>query len=154
MKARNVSARRHLDTRLTKLKEVASQPPPHRGWVRAIREALGMSTTELAARMGVVQSRVSAIEHGESQGTIKLETLRRTAAALDCDLVYALVPRTTLSDAVRRQALRKAAAHLRNVQHHMRLEDQVVVGSEEEELEDVIRELIDRRGLWSKGSIE
>lgn len=113
-----------------------------------------MSTTELAARMGVTQSRVSAIEHGEAQGTIKLETLRRVADALDCDLVYALVSRTTLSDAVRRQALRKAGAHLRNVQHHMRLEDQTVLGGQEEELEDVARELIDRRGLWSKASTE
>jgi predicted DNA-binding mobile mystery protein A len=122
--------------------------------VRAIREALGMSTTELAERLGVAQSRVSAIEHGEALGTIKLGTLRRAADALDCDLVYALVPRTTLSDAVRRQALRKAAAHLRNVQHHMRLEDQAVLGSEEDELEDVVRELIDRRGLWSKASLK
>lgn len=137
-----------------RLKEVASQPPPHRGWVRAIREALGMSTTEMAARLGVTQSRVSAIEHGEAQGTIKLETLRRAADALDCELIYALVPRTTLSEAVRRQALDKAAAHLRNVEHHMRLEDQAVPGSDEGELEDVVRELIDRRGLWSKASIE
>jgi len=112
-----------------------------------------MSTTELAARMGITQSRVSAIEHGEAQGTIKLETLRRAAEALECDLMYVLVPRTTLSDAVHRQARRKAAAHLRNVQHHMRLEDQAVLGAEEDELEDVVRELIDRRGLWSTPSV-
>ena len=107
-----------------------------------------MSTTELAARLGVTQSRVSAIEQGEKAGTIKLDTLRRVANALDCDLLYALVPRTTLSDAVRRQAQRKAAAQLRSVQHHMRLEDQAVA-SDDDELEEVVQELIDRRGLWS-----
>ncbi len=149
MKTRNIAARRHLDSRLLRLKEMAPQPVPHRGWVRAIRQALGMSTTELAARIGVTQSRISALEQGEVEGTIKLETLRRAAEALDCDLMYALVPRTTLSEAVRRQARRKAGAHLRTVQHHMRLEDQEVIGGDADELEDVSRELIDRRGLWS-----
>jgi predicted DNA-binding mobile mystery protein A len=149
MKPRNISARRQLDSRLMRLKEVASQPAPHRGWVRAIREALGMSTTELAARMGVGQSRISSIEQGEVEGTIKLETLRRAADALDCDLMYALVPRTTLSEAVRGQARRKATAHVRSVRHHMRLEDQAVIGSDADELEDVASELIDRRGLWT-----
>lgn len=149
MTARNSTARRHLDSRFARLKEVASQPVPHRGWVRAIRDALGMSTTELAARMGVTQSRISAVEQGEVAGTIKLETLRRAAEALDCDLVYALVPRTTLSESVHRQARRKAEAHLRTVQHHMRLEGQAVTGDVEDELEDVVSALIDRRGLWS-----
>lgn len=154
MRAANLAARRRLDARLTRIKEVTPDPPPHRGWIRAIRQALGMSTTELAARMGVTQSRVSVIEQGETRGTIKLETLRRAASALDCELVYALVPRTSLSEAVRSQARRKAAGHLRNVQHHMRLEDQAVTGTGEDELEDVARELIDRRGLWTTTATE
>jgi predicted DNA-binding mobile mystery protein A len=149
MKAKNASARTHLDARLVAVRQVASQGAPHRGWLRAIREALGMSTTELAARMGVTQSRISALERGEVEGTIKLETLRRAAAALDCDLMYALVPRTPLSEAVRRQARRKAAAHLRTIRHHMRLEDQEVAGSNVDDLQDAVDRLIDRRGLWA-----
>jgi len=112
-----------------------------------------MSTTELAARMGTSQSRISALEHGEVQGTVKLETLRRAAEALDCDLVYALVPRTSLAEAVRTQARRKAAAHLQQVQHHMRLEDQAVSdGDDADELDDFASRIIDRRGLWTEQS--
>jgi len=97
--------------------------------------------------MGVVQSRISSIERAEAQGTIRLSTLRRAADALDCDLVYLFVPRTTLDQAVRDQALRKAAAMLGPVAHNMRLEDQAV--EPDQQVEDLASELIDRRGLWT-----
>lgn len=150
MKRPAAQARRSLDARLEPLREVAHGPAPHRGWIRAIRDALGMSTADLAARMGVVQSRVSAIERAEASGSIKLDTLRRAAEALGCDLVYVLVPRMSLGDMVRAQARRKASSHLEIVGHHMRLEDQSI--DEEDRVaavEDLAERLVDRRGLWS-----
>lgn len=150
MPPRSTNARRHLDARLTRLRALVDEPRPHRGWIRAIREALGMSTTELAARMGVSQSRIPAIERGEMSGSIKLDTLERAARALDCRLVYALVPRSTLDESVRQQARRKAAAHIAGVAHHMRLEDQTVsVGEADDQVDDLAAELVDRRGLWT-----
>ena len=98
----NIQARRRLDERFRRLRPLADEPRPHKGWIRAIRDALGMSSTELAARIGVSQQRVSQIEQGELQETITLETLRRAANALDCDLVYVLEPRTSLDEAVRK----------------------------------------------------
>jgi len=110
-----------------------------------------MSTIEFAARLGVGQSRVAALEHGEAAGSIKLETLERAAEALDCDLVYALVPRTTLDEAVRAQARHKAVRHLARVGHHMRLEDQAVSdGDAAAELDELGARFVDRRGLWSE----
>jgi predicted DNA-binding mobile mystery protein A len=106
-----------------------------------------MSTTEMARRMGVTQPRVLAIERAEIEGTIQFDTLRRAAEALECDLVYFLVPRTTLAESVRAQARRKAAAMLGPVAHNMRIEDQAVDPSEQ--VEDLAGELIDRRGLWT-----
>jgi predicted DNA-binding mobile mystery protein A len=141
------SARRHLDARIERLRALVGEPRPPRGWVRAIREALGMSTTELAKRMGVVQSRISSVERAEAAGTIKLDTLQRAADALDCDLVYFLVPRTTLDQSVRDQARRKAAAMLGPVAHNMRLEDQAFDPTDQ--VDDLASELIDRRGLWT-----
>lgn len=97
--------------------------------------------------MGVAQPRISGIERAEAAGTIKLDTLQRAADALDCDLVYFLVPRTTLEQSVRDQARRKAAVMLWPIAHNMRLEDQAVDTAEQ--IEDLADELVDRRGLWT-----
>ena len=110
-----------------------------------------MSTTELAARMGVVQQNISDLERSERHDTIKLETLRRTADALDCDLVYALVPRTSLDEAVKAQARRKATALLEPVAHHSRLEDQSIGADDTTaQLHELATRFIDHRGLWSE----
>ena len=77
---------------------------PERGWVREIREALGMTSRQLAARMGCSQPAVIQLEQSERTLGIRLETLQRCAAALDCDLVYGLVPRTSLDSTMRARA--------------------------------------------------
>lgn len=146
----NVQARRQLDARLERLRPLADEPRPHKGWIRAIRDALGMSSAELAARLGIIQQSVPDLERSELHETVKLETLRRVADALDCDLAYALVPRTTLDQAVKAQARRKAKRHLSQVEHHSRLEDQEVsADATEAELADLAARFVDRRGLWT-----
>ena len=143
-------ARRQLDKRFTNLRLLTEEPRPHQGWIRAIREALGMSSTELAARMGVVHQAIREYENSEIHETIKLETLRRIGEALDCQVIYALVTRTTLEEAVESQALRKAAKKLARVSHHSRLEDQEIgVADAAVQIDDMAKKLIDRRGLWT-----
>ncbi len=61
---------------------------PHRGWVKAIREALGMTTAQFAQRMGVSQPRTTELEQAEIEDKITLGTLRRAAEAMNCTLVY------------------------------------------------------------------
>ncbi len=147
----NIQARRRLDERFRRLKPLADEPRPHKGWIRAIRDALGMSSTELAARLGVSQQSVSQMERSEVQDTITLETLRRAANALDCDLVYVLEPRTSLDKAVREQAHKKATRHLAPLAHHSRLEDQALTDEDEAaQLEEFAARFIDRQGLWSE----
>ena len=110
-----------------------------------------MSSTELAARIGVTQQNVSQMERGELQETITLATLRRAANALDCDLVYVLEPRTSMDEAVREQAHKKAARHLAPLAHHGRLEDQALTDDDEAaQLEEFASRFIDRKGLWSE----
>ena len=110
-----------------------------------------MSSAELAARIGVSQQTVPGLERNEMRDTIKLETLRRAADALDCDLVYFLLPRTSLNAAVKEQALREAARHLDPVAHHSRLEDQAVADDDfAAHLDELAAGFIDHRGLWSK----
>ncbi|MFV1963289.1 MAG: helix-turn-helix domain-containing protein [Acidimicrobiia bacterium] len=116
--------------------------------MRAIRDALGMSSTELAVRIGVSQQKVSQIEQGELQETITLDTRRRAANARDCDLVNALEPRTSLEEAVRDQAHKKATLHLAP---HTRLEDQAPSNEDEPaQLREFASRFIDRKGLLSE----
>lgn len=108
-----------------------------------------MSSTELAARIGVSQQTIPDLERSEQRDTIRLETLRRAADALDCELIYVLQPRTTLDDSVQQQAKRKAAKHLERVTHHSRLENQSVTSQDiDAQLDELAAEFIDRRGLW------
>lgn len=146
-------ARRRLEARFMQVRPLASQRRPHRGWVRAIRDAIGMSSAELGSRMGIGQQRVSNLERNEQHDTIRLETLRRAADALDCDLIYFLVPRESLDEMVKKQAVRKATERLATVSHHSRLEDQEVADEDTASLvDDLASQLLDRRGLWSESS--
>ncbi|MSX94645.1 MAG: helix-turn-helix domain-containing protein, partial [Actinobacteria bacterium] len=82
-------ARQALDDRFGKL-ERSALAAPRMGWIRAIRDALGLSTRQLADRLDVSGPAVTGLEASERAGTIQLDTLRRVAAAMECEVVYAL----------------------------------------------------------------
>src|SRR5271155_2214754 len=89
-------SRAQLDSRFKELASGKGYAPPVRGWIRAIREALGMSMEQLAERLKIKQPSLVALEQSEAKGSIELATLRRVAEALDCTLIYALVPHKPL----------------------------------------------------------
>jgi predicted DNA-binding mobile mystery protein A len=131
----------HLDERFRELGPVTRYNAPVRGWIRAVRKALGMTTAQLAKRLGVKQPSVIAIEQSEAKGTIELATLRRVAEALDCTLVYALIPNAPLETTVRDRARAFARLRQRPVEHSMLLEDQKVKTKDvEARLDDIVRE--------------
>jgi predicted DNA-binding mobile mystery protein A len=141
-------SRSRLDDRFHGIGPVKRFTPPVRGWIRAIREGLGMSAAQLGTRLGIKQPSVGDLERSEANGTIKLASLRRVAEALDCTLVYALVPNKTLESMVRERAQVLARRRLSAVQHSMQLEDQSVSERESEgQLDDLIRSM-DARRLW------
>jgi predicted DNA-binding mobile mystery protein A len=134
-------SRSQLDERFRELGSAKRYTPPVRGWIKALREALGMSTAQLAKRLGIRQPSLVALEQSEAKGTIELATLRRVAEALDCTLVYAIVPNkpleTTLRDRARAFARRRRAP----VEHSMLLEDQKVMAKDAEaRLDEIVRE--------------
>jgi predicted DNA-binding mobile mystery protein A len=144
-------ARRQLDITLDKLAEVRSIKPPPKGWIRAVREALGMSGKQLAGRLQVSQPRVFKLEQGEPSGALTLKTMRQAAEALDCVFVYALVPRSTLEETVRTQARAVAGERLQRVSHTMLLEAQGLSMKEQQAfLDDAIEELAREtpKDLW------
>jgi predicted DNA-binding mobile mystery protein A len=108
-----------------------------------------MSGVQLGKRLKVSPQTVEAMEKSEAAETIQLNTLRRAAEALDCTLVYALVPKTSLENTVNNRARQIATAALARLSHTMKLEDQDT-GDEEREalIEDYVRHIRDR-DLWN-----
>ncbi len=142
-------ARQRLDERLAALKPEERFRAPPKGWVRAIRDALGMTGVQLAARLGVRPQSVETLEQSEENGTIQLKTLRRAAEALDCTLVYALVPNDTLTGAARARARAIALRDLGHVAHSMKLEAQDTGDADlEARIEAYIRDNLKDRDLW------
>ena len=144
------TARRQLDKRLNIMRSSSFARPP-RGWVKAIREALGMTTRQLAQRIGVVQSRAVDIEKAEITGSITLESLERAARALDCELVYALVPRKPLETVIEERAANLAKSRVNAVRHSMALENQSLDEAEErEQIRRLAKQLADESGskIW------
>lgn len=142
-------ARQNLDARLQGLQATQWHDRPPKGWVRAIRDALGMSGVQFARRLGVSPQSADAIERSEATGKIKIETLRRAAEALDCTLVYALVPNKPLEQVIGDRARLIALRDLGRVDHSMKLEAQ---NTGDEDLEariaDYIRNNVSLRDIW------
>ena len=134
-------SRSQLDERFRELGSAKRYTPPVRGWIKALREALGMSTAQLAKRLGIRQPSLVALEQSEAKGTIELATLRRVAEALDCTLVYALLPNKPLETTLRDRARAFARRRRGPVEHSMLLEDQKVMAKDAEaRLDEIVRE--------------
>jgi predicted DNA-binding mobile mystery protein A len=116
----------HLDQRFKALRPLARSPRPSKGWLRAIRDALGMTSAQLARRLSVSQPRIIELEKSEASGTVTLNTLQRAAEGLGCRLVYALIPEKPLEETVRERVDQLAQQQVTAVQQTMRLEDQSV----------------------------
>lgn len=144
-------ARQRLDARLLTIQPADRLRPPPKGWVRAIREALGMTGVQFAARLGIRPQSVEALEKSEANSTIQLKTLRRAAEAFDCTLVYALVPKTSLEGAVRERARKIAMRDLGRVAHTMKLEAQETGDADlEARIDAYIRDTLKERDLWNE----
>jgi predicted DNA-binding mobile mystery protein A len=117
---------RHLDKRFAALRPLAKISRPAKGWLRAVRDALGMTTAQFGRRLGVSQPRIVELEQSEVSGAVTLNTLQRAAEALGCRLVYVLVPERPLAETVRDRAELVAGRQSDAVEHTMRLEDQAV----------------------------
>lgn len=97
---------------------------PVHGWLAAVRNALGLSRAAVAASLNVTPSAVQDYEKAEKADAITLATLRRVAAAMDCELVIALVPKDGLTFAQLAARRDPDFAHLRATEHSMALEAQ------------------------------
>ncbi|MBA2707488.1 MAG: mobile mystery protein A [Gemmatimonadaceae bacterium] len=143
---------RQLDESLDKARQsLQYATPPRDGWIREIRHALGMTSAQLAKRLGITQPNALALEDREKEGRITLNSLMKAAEALDCEVAYFLVPRQGLETTLRNRLKDVLRRRLTGVAHTMALEEQAV---SKEHLEEIlnrsVEELMTRppRGLW------
>lgn len=142
-----------LDERFTEYGPLLRAPRPARGWIRAIRDALGMTTAQLAARLGVKQPRVVELERGEVQSTITLHSLERAAEAMGCTVVYLLVPQEPLTLTLQKRATEIARQQFAAVDQTMQLEAQAVTNQAQQQaaLQQLAEALLRRPArLWDE----
>ncbi len=123
MKRRASLRRSQLDQSLGQVKRL-NLKRPRLGWIKEIRESLGMSMQDLAVRIGTIKQRVERIEKDELLGKVTLETMKKTAEALECEFVYFLVPKSSLEETLKNQALRASEVISNQVGTTMELEAQ------------------------------
>ncbi len=147
------TARKALDSKIASLPPLQKMQRPHKGWIKAVKEALGMSSKQLAARLGVSPPRITALEKSEVDETVTLASLRRAAEALDCALVYSFVPKGSFEEVLQARARRIAADIIGKVDHTMRLEAQNLQSDTlNEEIENLAAQILreQHKIIWDK----
>ncbi|WP_460132652.1 helix-turn-helix domain-containing protein [Pseudomonas sp. S1_E04] len=128
---------------------VKGAPVPPGGWLRSIRESLGRSLKAQAEMAGVSSVTLTKSERSEAEDRISLAQLRKLAAALDCELVYGLVPKKPLHEVIQDRAELMAKQEILGVTHSMSLEDQRPSDAFiERQIDERRRELLD--GSWTR----
>ena len=124
---------------------------PKSGWLALLRHALGMSGAQVAARMGVSRNAIYQAEGNERDGAITIAQMRKMADAMNAEFVYALVPKSSVDDVIRTQALQKAEALVRRARAQMALESQSLSNEQTKQwIEDLADELVRNmpRDFW------
>ena len=142
--------RKSLDDQLSHQGQIVS--PPAGGWVRAIRESLGMTLEAFGQRLNVTRATAHQIERAEVAESITIKRLRAAADALGCDLSIQLVPRQSLDMMVKELAYEIARAEFEWLNHTMVLENQAINDKDRDKfIETIADDLIERRDsrIWT-----
>lgn len=145
--------RQQTSEKLEKLKPLSQVTFPIQGWIRSIRKSLGMNTRQLADRLKIKRQRVSEMEKKEVSANLTVETLKRVAEAMDCKLVYALIPNSSLENTVKKQAESIVKKRMKRVSHTMALEQQGLSSEEEQKaISDAIENILHEapESIWDE----
>lgn len=146
--------RAQLDVRLGNLHPlVPLAAPPRSGWLKAVRESLGMTAEQLGQRLGGISKQsVLKLEAGEQRRTATLGSLERAAKALGCQLVYAIVPEESLEKQLDRRTRQVARNSLLRTGHSMRLEGQEPPAElHEQQVDELAKDLKEElRHVWDE----
>ena len=151
-----ISQRTLVEKKLRAWTALRTDNVPPSGWIKAVRGALGMNTRQLAERVGVEQSNITRLEEREPSGKVTLERLAKAADAMNCRLIYAIVPNDRYSDLeaiIDERAKDLAQQLVRTTEHSMRLEQQGAsdadLTKEVDSLANQLKSQMDSR-IWGK----
>lgn len=145
--------RAQIQEYLDKCSDLATKPVPKKGWLRTIRNALGMTSSQLARRLGSSQSNIIQVEKSEAEETISLRTLAQVAGAMKCKVVYCIVPIKSIDQLLEDRARFLAQARLRLINHSMALEQQALTPKQLKQQEEaLVKELLQGapKDLWEE----
>ena len=130
-------------------KNVSSIHTPSEGWLRTTRKALGIPPKVIYERLGITKNEFFRTERAETENTLTLQKLRMAAKAMDCELHYAIVPRSTVKEVIENKAKRHAVKMLQSASMQMAMEDQVTSMEQIDlQVEKVMKQLIDEKPDW------
>ena len=118
------------------------------GWIHYMRHILNMTLKKLADRVGVSIATVAQAERGEAAERVTIGTLKAMARAMECELVYAFIPKVDIDELLKKQALEKAKRILSTADTHMTLENQRVEQNFQDRLERLASKLFDKGDVW------
>lgn len=148
--------REQIQESLNDYVKFSAKPTPKKGWIRTIREALGMSSYVLAERLGCSRVNITTIEQRERKGTISLETLEEVANAMHCKLVYCLIPMESFDKILEKQARIVAKKRIKIINHSMSLEKQgLSVRQLQQQEDDLVQQLLqgNPKKLWKTDGV-
>ncbi len=143
--------KRQITHKITEVQRLSVHLKGVPSWIQYIRKALGMSPKQLADRMSIAESSLYQMERQESLDKVSMQSLKRAADAMGCELIYAIVPRTSVSDLVDEQARKKALKIISESQLQMEYEDQAVNSKEtEKQFEELCETIKNSKKLWAE----
>jgi len=145
---------RQLDAVLSEGKAFPPSYAPTHGWLYAIRKAMGIPRSIVAKRLGISGPAVQQIEKREEERSITLANLQNAAEALNCQFMYAIVPKKPIAQMLHEAAEQAAKKMMEEVGQTMKLEDQAIAISPWwDSYEDLVEEL-EKNPQWIWRKIE
>lgn len=136
----------HIQSRSEQIRAIIGRP--EKGWIRQMREALGLTLEKLGDLCGLSTPTIAQAERREMEGNLTVETLRKTAEAMNCEFIYMFAPKSDMNEFINHHAYMKAQRILTRADLHMTLEDQKVTSKIEERITKLQKKLIAEGKVW------
>ncbi len=141
-------ARNQINRRLRKLQGFAEYTQIRTGWINYMRQAMCLTLSKLAELSKLSTATVQQTEKRELMGKVTLQTMSKIASAMDCEFIYAIVPKEDLSSYLRNKAIEKATKIVIEADTHMTLEDQRVSNDIKTRIQRISDDLLERGDIW------
>ena len=127
-----------LNEKLNQLTGLQHVIIPPIGWIKALRNGIGMSMEQLGKKLSITKQGVMDIEKREKEGAITIKSMKEIAKAMDMQFVYGFVPNAgSLEQMIESRALEIATKIVERTSTTMKLEDQT---NSRKRIENAIKE--------------